>query len=194
MKLLLRQVGLRSIFVTLLSGLSACAISTPFQWPGFDAKKGVTIANAGTEVIAVITHVVVDPQKDRAAFDDHTLRVANNMAGEPGLIGYSVRKELLGNEAWTVSIWVDEASISRFVSTPRHRTAMREGSSAMAAVRFRRFKVAATELPLNWDRILQVLEDGNTPASTLKDRRANANKKTNSDGNQSTKGTSDGQK
>ncbi len=160
-----------SLFMSMIGGVAGCSISTPFRWPGFDPKSGVTIPGASKVIVVAITHVIVDSDK-RRAFDDHTMRVVNNMSRQPGLIGYSVRKQILGDEAWTVSVWSDEDSLRRFVYTPEHLRAMAAGEPAMKAVRFRRFSMPANELPLNWDRVLRNLEDGKTPPLKIKSNEA----------------------
>jgi quinol monooxygenase YgiN len=152
--------------MTLIASLStlitSCGVGMPFRWPGYDAVKGVTVPNAGNDVLLVITNPKVDRTK-RAAFDDYTQRLLKSMHNTPGLIGYSGRKQIFGDEAWTASVWADEDSMRRFIFSPGHLAAMDAGKPALKDVRFRREWIPAKNLPLTWTDVLAILDDGKTP-------------------------------
>jgi quinol monooxygenase YgiN len=141
--------------------LTACSVAMPFRWPGLQHSTGAALTGANDKVLLVLTNPTVYPDR-RAAFDDYTQRLLKSMQNQPRLIGYSARRQLLGNEAWTVSIWVDDAAMQAFVTSPEHRAAMKAGNPALKSARFRREWISSNELPLNWTRVLQILEDGNT--------------------------------
>lgn len=136
--------------------LGGCAISTPFRGPGFVDGK-VTHAGPDTEVVVAITNATVNRDL-RAPFDEHVNRVVNSLPAQPGLIGYAVRKELFGDEVWTMTVWRTEADRARFVASAEHRAAMAAGGPALKAVRFSRVVVKARELPLGWARARQLLD------------------------------------
>lgn len=145
--------------------ITACSVGMPFRWPGYDAVKGVTAQNAGKDVLVVITNPKVDQAK-RAAFDEYTQRLLKSMHDAPGLVGYSGRKQIFGDEAWTVSVWTDEDSMRRFIYSPGHLAAMDAGTPALKNARFRREWIPAKELPLTWTEVLAILDDGKTPPAT----------------------------
>lgn len=136
--------------------LGGCVISTPFRGPGFVDGK-VTNAAPETEVVVSITHATVNRDR-RGPFDEHVDRVVKSLPAQPGLIGYAVRKELFGDEVWTMTVWRSEADRARFVASSDHRAAMAAGGSALKAVRFSRVVVPAGELPLSWDRARLLLD------------------------------------
>ncbi|MFM9879951.1 MAG: antibiotic biosynthesis monooxygenase family protein [Burkholderiaceae bacterium] len=132
--------------------LSGCAISTPFK----------TISSTPPTVVMVVTHAVLDPN-NRAAFDAQTSRVLESLSGQPGLVGYSVRRQLLGNEVWTMTVWASEASRAEFVTSAAHRTAMVNGNSALQTIRLLRVELPQSAVPMAWADALQLLEARHTP-------------------------------
>ena len=142
-------------FLGALALLGGCAISTPFQGPGYDRSTGVSSDRADGIVIVALTHAVLG--KERRNFDRGVDRVVDSLAQQPGLIGYSLRRELFGNEAWTMTVWRDEASLEDFVRSSTHQQAIRDGAGELAGVNFSRFELPATELPIGWDTALEYL-------------------------------------
>jgi len=110
-------------------------------------------------VTVVITHAVVDRAR-RGPFDDYTRRLvaALDTGTYAGLVGFSVRKELLGDEVWTVTVWSDPDAMRRFASSSLHREAMRRAGDAIVSVRVRHVQAPASEMPWSWTRILEHLE------------------------------------
>lgn len=160
----LRLLGLALVSLGLLSALPGCAIGYPFQGPGFVDGK---VSPDCPEAVVVVTHAVLDAEK-RDAFDDHIGRVAEHLQGLPpssGLIGFSLRKELFGDQVWTLSAWRDEAALRAFMGSPVHREAMRAGEPAIRLFRTHTFRVAGSELPLGWKRAIAIL-DAARPAPT----------------------------
>ncbi|MDX2219998.1 MAG: antibiotic biosynthesis monooxygenase family protein [Burkholderiales bacterium] len=136
--------------------LGGCVISTPFRGPGFADGK-VTQAAPDTEVVVSITNATVN-RDQRGPFDEHVSKVVKSLPGQPGLIGYAVRKELFGDEVWTITVWRSEADRARFVASNEHRAAMAAGGPALKTVRFSRVVVPAQELPLSWERAKVLLD------------------------------------
>ena len=96
------------------------AIATPFRGPGYNRRKGVTVIG-GDKVVVSLTHAVLDPTRSRRrAFWSHVTRIERSFVLCRGFIGYSKRAHLWGLEAWTMSVWVDEASLNAFVRSDAH--------------------------------------------------------------------------
>ncbi len=145
--------------ITLLAAIlsSGCAISTPFRGPGYDHDRGITLADAGDRVIVALTHATLSER--RRNFDDDVDAVAASLAATDGLIAYSLRKELLGNQAWTMTVWRDQAALAAFVASSAHQRAIRRSAGELSAVRFRRFEIERSALPISWDTALARLEE-----------------------------------
>lgn len=136
--------------------LPGCAVARPFSGPAVDA--GAPDASVTTSVTMVITHAVVDRAR-RGPFDDYTRRlVAALDAGRyEGLVGFSVRKELLGDEVWTVTVWSDLQAMQRFAGSELHRDAMRRAGDALRSVEVRHVQASRAEIPWSWERVLAQL-------------------------------------
>lgn len=149
----MKPLALRTLAAAAVTSLlCACAISTPFRG----------MAPATDSAVLVVTHAVLDP-RTRADFDAQTRNVVDGLPLQPGLLGYSVRRELLGNQVWTITVWADEAARARFVASALHREAMAEGSAAITSIRVRRFALPEGSLPVRWRQALELL-DGPAPA------------------------------
>ncbi|MDJ0942566.1 MAG: antibiotic biosynthesis monooxygenase [Kiloniellales bacterium] len=153
-------MGRFAVTLALLSvfGLGGCAISTPFQGPGYDRRDGVTVDGEGRLVVAVTKAVLRDDGARRATFWDYVFEVEASLPERPGFVGYSLRRELLGKQAWTMTVWTDEASLAAFVESDIHQAAIREALGALACARFARLEVARDEVPVAWDRALALFE------------------------------------
>lgn len=137
---------------------SGCRVGYPFRGPGYDARQGVVHPDAGKQVLLVVT------RGDIAAgagdeFANQLRAVLDSMNEQDGLIGYSFRKELLGSRVWTMSVWIDRASIERFVRSTAHREAMNSGSIAPGSFITAYSSVDASLIPLSWAQAERMLAD-----------------------------------
>lgn len=139
-------------------GLSGCAIATPFKGPGYNSNKGVTASGAGPVTIAITQAVLKDDGMKRKSFWNQVSSVEASLANQPGLIGYSLRRELIGDNSWTLTAWVDEDSLRAFVEDVPHQDAIRDASGALMQARFVRTTLARADLPLSWTTALEILE------------------------------------
>jgi hypothetical protein len=137
--------------------LMGCATSPPrgvvrLEGPGIDATTGRPI---GTETVVIgLTHAKLGSRLDRnARFWWHSIRTVGSLPRNQGYLGYSIRTYILAGEAWTVTVWQDEASMKAFFLSPTHKAAMRNGYSAMAAARFGRIVKKASDFPISWEEI-----------------------------------------
>jgi len=84
-----------------------------------------------------------------------TRRVRRQLAGAPGLVGYSLLAQLGKKTFWTVSVWEDEAALRAFAAAEPHRDVTRRSPGRMGASRFETFTVAGTDVPLPWAAVRQ---------------------------------------
>ena len=147
-----RRLALLMLTAALLA-LSGCAISTP--WPRLAPAQ----AERGDDVVVlVLTRVVVDPER-RSEFDRQNSRVMASMGSHPGLIGYTARRELLGDQGWTLSVWANDEARAAFVRSHVHREAIANSLPALRGAEFKRLTVARKDLPANWDQALRLLSN-----------------------------------
>ena len=143
--------------------LEGCAFSTGFQGPGYDRRTGVTQTGEGWLVVGLTQAVLRDDGALRSTFWDYVWKVAASLPEQPGFVGYSLRRELFGKRAWTMTVWSDEASLAAFVGSDIHQAAIREAMDALACARFARLEVTRDEVPIPWDRALAVFEAQEEP-------------------------------
>lgn len=141
--------GAIALLAALLGG---CAIATPYRAA---APPG---GSEGEVAVIALTEATLGPDRAaRAAFWDGVRAVERDLATQPGLLGHSLRRELLGNRAWTMTVWESEAALDRFVASPVHRAAMRAGNPAIAGQRFATLARPRAAGPLTWAEALDVL-------------------------------------
>jgi len=129
---------------------SGCSLATPF-------KSGPAAFQHEGSVFIGVTNARVEGG-NRRAFDKHTRLVIRSLGTHEGYMGHSVRSRLLGNEVWTMTVWKDEASLDRFVRSPVHREAMREGTPQVLTAKFDRFEWPSLDSRPTWTAILKRLE------------------------------------
>lgn len=148
MKNAFRRLGLLTLLLVWLGG---CAIATP--WP----RIATTPPDVGEQkVVLVLTRVVVDA-KQRGEFDRQIGKVLGSMSSHPGLIGYTARRQLFGNEGWTMSVWASDEARAQFVRSAVHREAIAKSMPAVVLVELKRLTLARKDLPVDWDQALSLL-------------------------------------
>ncbi|MCR9256732.1 MAG: hypothetical protein NXI16_11650 [Alphaproteobacteria bacterium] len=133
--------------------LSACAFSTPFSGPGYGP------AGPPDSVVVGITHITLkDDGALRDKFWDYVAEVDQQLEAAPGFIKGSKRRELLGDEAWTATVWRDGKSLAAFISSGAHKRAMKGAYDTFDDARFARLTLDREAFQENWDNILAMLE------------------------------------
>ena len=146
------------VLIFAMIGLGGCAIATPFKGPGYSSSKGVTASGSGPVTIAITQAVLKDDGTQRKSFWNQVSSVETSLANQPGLIGYSLRRELIGDNSWTLTAWVDEDSLRAFIEDVAHQDAIRDARGALMQARFVRTTLSRADLPLSWTTALEILE------------------------------------
>lgn len=144
-------VGLAPVF------MGGCTIARGFDGPGFDDGSVQSIP-ADQPVTVMLTYGKLDGDK-REPFDRYVGIIDDALPQSPGLIGYSLRKELFGDEVWTMSVWDSQDSLWRFVYGDVHGAAMSEASEASIIFTSALFERPAGEIPLDWEEAEQILAE-----------------------------------
>jgi heme-degrading monooxygenase HmoA len=133
-------------FVLLPFLLLGCKVSTPFA----DASHDGSLPD-NTDVLVAITYIEIgDDAMQNKAFWRQVASVEAALEGMPGFLGYSLRRELFGNKAWTMTVWRDEASLMAFVAGPVHQAAIVGGSPSLRTARFARLEAKKADMPIDW--------------------------------------------
>lgn len=131
--------------------LSGCTLAMPFRVP-----EGAHRPDPAATVVVALTQAEVDPAQ-QALFDRYVKSVLADLPRQPGLVGYSLRRNLPGDRVWTLTVWKDEPARAAFVASPAHRAAMAAAMPALKSARFARREVPAREAPPRWAEALQWL-------------------------------------
>lgn len=148
-----------SLILLMATLTTSCVVSTSFSGPGYDSKKGTVISSSDTVVVGLTHAVLGNDSKKNALFWKNIKRVVASLPSQPGFIGYRLRREIGGKNAWTMTVWQDEASLQHFVASEVHQRAIREGFGALAGNRLAHITVDKKEIPLSWDRAEEILAE-----------------------------------
>lgn len=78
------------------------------------------------------------------------LKVRRQLAGAPGLVGYSLDARPSARRYWTLSVWEDRVALSRFVAANPHAAVMTRLRPRMGATRFTTWQLKGADLPPRW--------------------------------------------
>ena len=107
----------------------------------------------GREYIALITYLPLTTHWIIPKFLYLTGQIQKQLARSEGALGYSLIAYILKKEFWTMSVWEDEDSLSKFVKTGAHLRTMRELSRYLSDQRqFVKVNIKGSEIPLPWER------------------------------------------
>ena len=107
------------------------------------------------EYLALLTFLPLKSFWRLPAFVLATAAVTKQLAAAQGLIGYSLLARPLTKNFWTLSVWLDEASLQAFIHHPPHVRLMASLTPHMRKTRFVRWTVKGSQLPLLWDDALR---------------------------------------
>jgi heme-degrading monooxygenase HmoA len=130
--------------------LTAFSVSTPFVYP-----QGKEIKASKAKL--VVTHATIRAGQS-TPFYDRSEEVVKSLKDQPGLLAYSIRRQLFGNQAWTLTLWDSEHSKSAFTRSSAHQSAMAEASSVLSCARFLRVDWSGEVKNLDWEEVLGRLD------------------------------------
>jgi hypothetical protein len=110
--------------------------------------------------LAMASHLPLRAHRGIPGFLRDTMRIRRQLAQAPGLVGYALDAELARKTFWTISVWVDEPSLSVFAAGDPHRQLTRRLQPLMAESRFEFFPIRGRDLPLSWGEVRRRLSAG----------------------------------
>lgn len=128
--------------------------------PPFKAVEQFAVVPSDSSVVVGITHVTLgDEHEKNNVFWDYTRQVIDSLPEHQGYLGHKLRKKLLVDEAWTMTVWEDEDALDRFVGGSRHGMAIGKGLPAVKSARFVRLILPRAQTPLDWDTAEQTMSE-----------------------------------
>jgi len=143
-----------SLLFALLTLLTACSVTSPFEGPGFDSE----FEPEGT-VLAAITHTRI-ALGATPAFSRHLEAIKLQQDEHEGFIGRSLGNDVPTSIRWTLTLWENEESMMRFVTEGAHLDAMLDSARVIDGVRSAIFTTEVDdEFPPTWERAIAHLEE-----------------------------------
>lgn len=115
--------------------------------PWFQAST----ADSGTELTVMASRLPLRAYRHIPGFLRWTMRIRGQLAGAPGLVGYSLDARLLRKTFWTLSAWTSREAIEAFVRMDPHEAAMTAIRPHMGEPTFAFWTATPQDLPLRWD-------------------------------------------
>lgn len=112
------------------------------------------------EYLVLGTYLPLTRRRDTPRFMRMAAAVRHQLADADGLVGYSLLAQPIAKEYWTVSVWLDEPALRRFVAASPHVGVMKALRGRMGATRFERWTDTGTNLPPSWPYITSRVSAG----------------------------------
>jgi hypothetical protein len=105
------------------------------------------------DYIALITYLPLTTHWIIPKFLYLTGQIRKQLAESDGAVGYALIAYILKKEFWTMSVWENDETLSKFVKTGAHLRTMRELSRYLSDKRkFVKVNIKGSDVPLPWDR------------------------------------------
>ncbi len=104
--------------------------------------------------LVLLTYLPLKRYRIIPRFLRDTRRIAEQLEGARGVIGYSLKANPLWKDFWTLSAWEHEVALRGFSYTGVHRDVMLGLRDEMAPTKFTRWTVRGRELPPDWKQAL----------------------------------------
>jgi hypothetical protein len=108
-------------------------------------------AESDRQYVAMLSFLPLKHSRRIPWFLLHTLRIMNQLSKTRGLVGYSLRAQLLARRFWTLSVWEDEPALAGFVHAQPHAQTMDAMLPHMGETKFITWTVKGLEIPVSWD-------------------------------------------
>lgn len=116
--------------------------------------RSLSQPDPGRQYVALLTALGLQRARDVPLLFWHTWRIWGQLRKSRGLVGYSLRAELLSQRFWTLSAWEDELTLQAFVRTLPHVRIMKVMAPRTRANSFLRWTILGADLPPRWDDAL----------------------------------------
>lgn len=136
---------------------AGCEIAEPFEGPGYVLGDGLVDPKPDGTYVVAATHLVVDPDA-RAEFEAQVGRVLDVLEASDGYVGRSLRRQTVGDEYWTLTVWESEDAMYAFVGSDVHVEAMSRAAEFGRAGEVVRWEAPAARIPPSWDEVLERLQ------------------------------------
>jgi hypothetical protein len=107
------------------------------------------------EYLALLSYLPLKRYRAIPRFLQFSFQIQKQLRNTSGVIGYSLRAELISRNFWTLSVWEHEKALMDFVAKIPHGEAMKAMVPYMGPTKFTQWKVNASALPLRWEEAIK---------------------------------------
>ena len=119
----------------------------------------ITGVEPGRDYVVMATRFGVTSRSRMPRIFSAAQTLISGFTATPGLIGYSLRANILNNSLWTLSAWESGADLHRFVSGPAHGLVVKQTVKWMESSRFVTWKSRGSDLPSSWNPVEARMRD-----------------------------------
>jgi len=112
--------------------------------------KALASVDANREYLALLSYLPLKQYRKIPAFMRFAMGIQKQLAGTPGVIGYSLRAQIFSKQFWTLSVWEDSAALINFVRKVPHSESMKAMAPFMGQTKFKQWTVPGSGVPLKW--------------------------------------------
>jgi hypothetical protein len=117
--------------------------------------KMLAVPDEGREYMALLSYLPLKSHFAIPKFLRYAVQIQKQLRDTRGVIGYSLRAQLLSRKFWTLSAWESNEALMNFVKKNPHGSSMQAMVKDMGKTGFTQWKVKGKELPLKWDEAMQ---------------------------------------
>jgi hypothetical protein len=107
----------------------------------------------GRQYAAMASRLPLRAHRSVPGFLLDAMRIGGQLAHAPGLVGYALDAQPARKTFWTISVWEDEASLSRFAAADPHHLLTKGLAPQLGPGHFEFFQITGGDLPLDWDEV-----------------------------------------
>lgn len=150
-----RKLTAYSVLIGVFVFLTACSdliISTPY--------KQIASSTAAEEYLVVVTYAEYRTEDGAdSRFADLVSEVRASLEADTKVHGYSIRRDLFSNRAWTYTVWETRSDMEQFKFASPHASAMGEAPQVLETASFAQTVISTDALPFDWDQALMLLQE-----------------------------------
>jgi hypothetical protein len=111
----------------------------------------LTRVDPSREYLVLLSYLPLRAYSKIPAFVRYTFRIQRQLRDTAGVVGYSLRANVLSRKFWTLSVWESERALMDFVARMPHGDVMKTLAPHMGATKFTRWKLQGSAAPPTWD-------------------------------------------
>ena len=125
--------------------------------------SGEVGTDPSSELVVMASRLPLMRYRSVPAFLRATIAIRRQLSTAPGLIGHSLKADLMRKTFYTLSAWSDESALNRFAAAQPHRDYVAAVRPRMLPTTFTTWRASGEDVPVSWaeaHRRLNAAHDG----------------------------------